>query len=90
MNLYQLVQGRKPLNFAQQFGLITCLSSRLRQDDREKLRVVITNLFYSTFEDKEFGKQFILYDDGIEFVPIVAKNRNKELKVIQKYILALA
>jgi hypothetical protein len=87
MNIYQLVNARKPINQDQLFVLTKLLGHHLRTEPRLLLKSKLINRFYSTFEGKEFGKQFELSEFGCEFKPILEKNRDKELKAIRDYIL---
>ena len=89
MTLFQLIQARKAITFEQQFGLITLLTFHLLAEDRENMRILVTNRLYSTFEDMEFSKRINILLEGAEFKPILERNRTRELKAIQKYLLSL-
>lgn len=88
MNIYQLVAARKSLNNSQQFAVFKLLTFRARREQREQVRQVLNNKFYSTLDGKEFGKQFELSETGCDFKPVLEKNKDKELRAIREYILS--
>ena len=85
--IYQLIAERKMLNKEQQLGLLHCLTFRQRFEVKEAIRNLLNNKFYTIFDGMEFGKQFRLLENGLEFKPLRPENELKELKAIRDYIL---
>ncbi len=67
MNLQVLINNRLPLNNQQRASLIFLLTRGCHSSMATVVRSVINNSFYSSFDGKDFAKDFNVREDIIEY-----------------------
>jgi hypothetical protein len=74
MNIQELINKRKSLSYAQETSLIDLLTYRCGSKTKEKMKEVIRNKFYSSFDKKEFSKYLEIGSVEVSWFPPKAVN----------------
>ena len=82
--LKDYVTSRKLLNFNQQQSLISLLTFKLSQSNKDKIKAKIKNRFFSSLEELEFPQFIIVEEVEVRFFKMpdcitVLKKAQKEL-----------
>lgn len=84
ITLKDYVTSRKLLNFNQQQSLISLLTFKLRQANKDKIKTKIKNRFFSSLEELEFPQFIVVEEVEVSFFQThdcvtVLKKAQKEL-----------
>lgn len=85
MTLHELIRRRLPINEEQLYSLESLLILNKRKSEKMKIRRILKEKFYSTFEGTEFSKEVEILP--FEIVWTADKHKTNKLKEIQKIIL---